>query len=218
MKEADVRAEVFNLMRRLWLWPITQVDTVQCPGCGRLHHPPSGRPDILCLNPAGGRSIVVEVKTFPEPQMSGGWEQASCTFPFSAISDNQRRWLFNYQDDADWRPLGYPHEVAYLALGMRHGQAGAKKTPRQLWLVPWPNWLQIEDKLRAYQESLPLTAIKGLRKEIQEDDLTAYGLLKRWSLEWENGCWHLPAYHPLKTFIGGAGERDLEEEKIRWRS
>jgi len=251
MKEADVRAEVFNLMRRLWLWPVTQTDLrpVLTPEARKLmgsleqsillgsramrpqwyafkkailastQQPPSGRPDILCLSPGSkGRSIVVEVKTFPEPRMSGGWEQASCTFPFSAIPDNQRRWLSNYQDDADHSPGWYPYEVAYLALGMRHGTAGAKKTPRQLWLVPWPQWLQVEDKLRVCQESLPLSVIKGLRKEIQEDDLTAYGLLKRWSLEWENGCWHLPAYHPLKIFIGGAGERDLEEEKIRWRS
>jgi len=214
MKEADVRAEVFNLMRRLWLWPITQVDTVQCPGCGRLHHPPTGRPDILGLNPAG-RSIVVEVKTFPEPRKSGGWEQASCTFPFSAIQDNQRQWLKNFDED---NIAGSSYGGAYLALGTRHGTAGAKKNPRYLWLIPWYKWLRVEDKLRTYQESLPLSVIKGLRKEIQENNLTAYGLLKQWSLEWQDGHWHLPVNHPLQVFIACQEERDLYKENLRWRS
>jgi hypothetical protein len=135
------------------------------------------------------------------------------TFSFSTITASQRQWLNNFQEDAD-RGHG---PGAYLALGMRHGQAGAKKLPRHLWLVPWSMWLRVEDKLRTYQESLPLNVIKGLRKEIQENKLTAYRLLKPWALEWYDSCWHLPANHPLQVFITCQGERNLDEEKLRWQ-
>ena len=247
MKEANVRTEVFNLMRRLWLWPVTQTDLrpVLTPEARKLmgsleqsillgsramrpqwyafkkailastQQPPSGRPDILCLTPSAGHSIVIEVKTFPKPRKTATGSYAGTTFPFSAIQDNQRQWLNNFQEDS---MLCEPTFGAYLALGMQHGRAGAKRAPRRLWLVPWPKWLEVEDKLCTYQDSLPLSVIKGLRKEIQENNLTAYGLLKQWSLEWGDQYWHLPVDHPIHHIVARVTERDLYKENLRWRS
>ena len=188
MNEANIRGEIYRLLRRLWFWPITQTDAVACWKCHSLVKPPIGRPDILALNP-NGPSIVVEVKVFPKPE-NPGWGPAS--FRFSRIEDKQRAWLSNWQEDR--KPFS---PGAFLALGTIHGRTNSKTNPRKLWLVPWPEWLQVEERLRPIQASLPLGVRKGLKKQIQNQNLDALTLLARWELRWTNTEWYVPPGHSL---------------------
>lgn len=196
MKESTIRQEIYNMLRRLYFWPMTQTDTARCPH-GHLVHPPKGRPDILVLSPRG-QSTVVECKLFPREG----------AFPFSAIDTGQHRWLNNWTLDGG---------TGFLALGT-HGRAGVMENPRRLWLVPWRDWLRIEMLLRdAGQASLPLINKAGQRRAVQDGGLCAVNLLKKWELEWRDGCWHLGELHPLGTMLLGRGERDLKQESKRWR-
>lgn len=175
--------------------------------------PPSGRPDILCLSTSKtsvkGTSIVVEVKTFPLPRKGQGW--AATSFPFSEISQAQRRWLDVWQSE-----MGVPSsnwEGAYIALGTRHGRVNSKDEPRLLWLVGWPAWKAMESLLTHYQNSLPLACKPHLAKGIQDQNYTARGLLNLWRCRWAKGSWHLKNTHPLFHLP----ERDLSEFQDKWK-
>lgn len=190
MNEASFRGEVFNLMTRSWLWPITQTDTVVCYKCHTLLRPPKSRPDILVLDPVG-RSLVVEVKVFSR----------SGSLSFSEI-DRQRNWLNMWAADSG---------QGYLAIGTVTGRAGTLKDPRRAWLVPWARWLAIERELSPIQKSLPLLAKKGMRKEIQARKLDALHLLRPWELTWRKGQWHLDLGHELYR-----AERDAKKWRKKW--
>lgn len=189
MKEADIRGEVFNLLERYHYWPMTQQNATVCPRCHTQWRPPASRPDIVTL-----QNVVVECKSYPRRG----------AFPFAAIEAGQRGWLDLASDDGI---------DAYLALGTRTGRAGTRN-PRRLWIVPWSVWLAVEERVRPFQDSLPLMA--GLAKllAVRERGLGAVELLQQWALYWENGEWHLPLLHPLYT----GEERDLAEWRERWKS
>lgn len=196
MNEAKARREVFNLMRRLWLWPVTQTDASICPH-GHLVRPPRGRPDILVLNPQGP-AIVVEAKMFDLDERA---------FSFRRIDDGQRQWLNNWEEDGG---------TAFLALGTRTGRAGSK-SPRYLWLVDWPAWLRVEKScVKLGQLSLPLELHRARRRDLRDAGISAVNLLEGWALVWRDSCWHLRESHPLTTLTRGRGERDLGEERKRW--
>ena len=170
MKEAQVRQEVYRLARVLGYEPITQTDLAKCPTCGTMHHPPKGRPDILWLS-AVGPDRVSEVKVMRQREKS---------FPFKRIESDQRNWL-NW-----WRGKG---GIGYLALGTlipRH---------RKLWLVEWGAWLEIEKLIRPYQNSIPLTAGKGVKRELQDQKLDMTTLLSPWELRRVTGGWRVPVDH-----------------------
>lgn len=198
MKETDVRQEVYRLFRSLGYWPITQTD-LNAPFpvalvnklLGKLirltrpyphilkvvlalkkvldkatPRPPIGRPDILVMNPRG-RSCVCEVKVLP---------QNSKSFAFSRISEKQRKWLTSWQEDGG---------IGFIALGT------LVPRKRRLWLVEWTAWRQLESLISPYQQSVPLVAGKGMRRELQDNHLDLDSLLREWELIKVNGGWKL---------------------------
>lgn len=189
MNEADIRGEVFNLLERYHYWPLTQQNATKCPYCHKLWTPPKSRPDIVTL-----QNVVVECKAF-------FGERA---FPFSAIEPGQRSWLDLASEDG----IG-----VYLALGTRTGRAGTQN-PRRLWIVPWRQWLAVEERVRPFQDSLPLIAGLARLLAVRERGLGAVELLQQWALWWENGGWRLPPLHPLYT----GEERDLQAWREKRKS
>lgn len=160
MRETNIRQEIFRLFRISGFWPITQTDATRCSKCGSFFYPPKGRPDILCLNPRG-RAFVVEVKV------------GETSFPKNHITQDQREWMNNYVNAGG---------LAFIALG-------TLRRPRQLFIVPWQEWLAIEN---AYPErqSVPASAAE----------------LQQFALRRVNGGWAIPPKHPLAFVanIGGA--------------
>jgi hypothetical protein len=198
LDETYVRQEVYRLFKTNTYWPCTQTD-LNAPFdiatvnklmgslfklakpyphitgvLGRLKavlnkavaRPPKGRPDILVLIP-NGRNRVCEVKVVPKNKKS---------FPFSNIEEKQRRWLDAWTEDGG---------DAFLAIGTL--------VPRQrrLWLVTWTAWRQLEETVSPIQESVPVVAGKGMRKELQENHYDMHTLLCDWELSRITGGWEL---------------------------
>lgn len=160
MNEASVRQKIFKDLCSRGYWPITQTDAAQCRHCGKMTHPPTGRPDILVLSPTG-RSFVCEVKVL---------HAGNTSFAFSKISAKQRKWLNRWSDDGG---------TGLLALGVirQHGQ---RQFLDYVYFVPWPMWLEVEETISDVQQSIPLRAGKGYRKELQENKWDIIHLLERW--------------------------------------
>lgn len=173
MKEKHVRQKLFKVARKMGYVPITQTDTQQCPKCHTLVKPPIGRPDMLWLHP-NQASRVCEVKVL---------RAGDTSFRFEEIDERQRKWL-------DWwtqeqRGLGY------IGFGVirQHGQ---RQHLDHLYLVDWPAWKEMENQVSPIQESVPLEAGKGYRKELQEGQLDIKHLLAAYELTRENGHWKPP--------------------------
>ena len=214
MIEKNVRREIFHLMERLWLWPITQTDATTKmskevwnllkalerqttkkslvyalkTALGGVTKPPIGRPDILVLNPVG-RGLVIEVKVFDKPR-DGRWAAAS--FDTKHITPEQRNWMRMWTADSGW---------GYLGLGTVHGLPNREDKPRMLWLIPWDAYLKAEKLVRSCDTStIPLTKVKGMRVALRESELWAMELFKPYAMVWDDGRWHMPMIHPLATF------------------
>jgi hypothetical protein len=208
MDEADVRGEVYRTLRELGYWPITQTDAYapfDIAGAKRLmaaitkqvspntrgmvhalsalidkaqFKPPLGRPDILVLDPLGP-SQVIEVKTLNLAQVKA--------FAFSRIETNQRRWLDSWQSAGG---------QGYLALGV----IGIDKRP--LWIVPWPVWKTTEELITPYQQSIPFSAGKGYRTELQAG-LDLLRLMGDYLCQKQGNHWTLPDGHALHRSTPG---------------
>ena len=208
--EANFRAEITNLGWRLRYWPKSETDTWICRNCGQQHHPPAaGRPDEVWRHPYWP-SIPIEVKMFNRPRKKFRWEAAS--FPFAHLEPEQRVWLTMWESETlhTDNPC-LERSGSYLALGTRHGRAGARHEPRLGWLIPWWYWrTQVEEPIRAVgQESLPLVAANA--RDVAMREYGADTLLQAYKLEWDNGCWHLPELHPLADL-----EQLTDYFKERW--
>lgn len=207
MKESKFRAEMHRLLRRLWYYPITSPNTRRCSSCGAAIKPRVvGRPDILCFSPAEP-GVAVEVKMFVHSP-DKPWNNAD--FPFAKITDEQRLWLSNFQEDGDERRAFLdltPWTASYLAICTSHGRAGSKHEPRLAWLPPWSKWLELESRVLKVRKSLPLVA---LRKS--DAGLGATELLEPWALIWEKGGWAVKIDHPLWV----PELRDLKEFSAKW--
>ena len=212
MKEAKVRAEITNLMSRLWLWPRTETDAVICPRCDAKIFPQAGRPDITFFNV----KLAIEVKIFGD---AGSWHKQS--FAFSKIEGRQRAWIDMFLQDSD---CDVGDNNVYLALGTRLGRAGSQQEPRLLWLIPWRTWISIENTIvNTYnRKSLPLDVFKGMKpKALALAEHTAIRLLNGLELEWSDGAWHLPKGHPFEAHLPMAytdGERDLPAWREEWEN
>ena len=207
MLESKFRAEISRLLRRNFFWATTSQNTRRCPTCGAPIKPRVvGRPDLLCLNPAEA-SVVIEAKMFVHlPDKP--WNDAE--FLFSKITDEQRTWLTNFQEDADERRAALelpPWTASYLAICTSHGRAGSAKSPRLAWLVPWKSWLEVERKVLKVRKSLPLVALRT-----SDVGLSAIDLLEPWALIWKKGGWSVPISHPLYI----VELRDLKEFSAKW--
>lgn len=175
MREKQVRQKLYKMLRLLGYWPITSSNTSVCIKCHAQMRPPIGRPDIICLHPLAP-SIVVEVKTLGPNETS---------FPLSRITPEQRQWLDRWQE-ADG--------LGYIGLGVIR-PAGMRTKLEHLYLVPWFIWQSIEGLVGQYQESIPLVAGKGFRREMQVHHLDIVTLLLAWELYSTEGTWHLPPGH-----------------------
>ena len=179
MNETSVRQKVFRLLKKLDEIPITQTDANRCPNCGSMTKPPIGRPDIL-----GTPKFVIEVKVLSVNETS---------FPFSKISDKQRKWL-NFWSIKRRLP-------GFIALGVIRPH-GSREYLENLYLVPWENWLEVEDTLKVYQNSIPYEAGKGYKKELQEQSLDIVTLLSEYEVYRKNKEWVVPNFI-LTQIIGG---------------
>lgn len=147
---------------------------------------------------------------FDQPNDEFRW--ASASFPFSHIRPEQRVWLTMWESDTVQNDNPYPDRSgAYLALGTRHGRAGARDEPRKGWLIPWWYWrTRVEEPIGALgQVSLPLVAANA--KLIDMRQYGADTLLKPYQLTWLAGGWHLEEDHPLYNL-----EQITDVFKERW--
>lgn len=186
MDEANVRQKLYH-----FLWhdidqaPITQTDANRCPNCGSITYPPPGRPDIL-VNP----QYVIEVKTLRPDEKS---------FSFSKIDDKQRKWLNRWVYERN--------EPGYIFLGVirKHGKLDYLE---HMYLVPWEAWLSMETAVGAYQQSIPLRAGKGYKRELQESNLDILHVLKPFEVVREDGEWQFASQEILESLharVDGTG-------------
>jgi len=192
MNEAQTTSELTNLLRRLGLWPYKIPDT-------SANHPQGGEPDIIFMD----IPVIIEVKMFDPP--TGKWESAN--FPFRHLRADQRAYLQMFQKDG---------HHSYLALGTRHGTAGSTNRPRLVWLIPYHEWLALEEQVLKYRASLPLDRRPRLG-EVGRLSLVAADRLYQYELNWADGCWHLPTHHPFAEFVSISQERDLHQMREIWR-
>jgi hypothetical protein len=188
MEEKTLRLEVQHLLRDLGFWdyhppddtPIatpaqiaTIVKTLKlAPNAfgiiQNILKPPSwrresvslSRPDIYGLNPKGP-TVIVEVKLMQPKVKIEPWIHPSL------ISDGQRAWLDAWCYEADGH--------GFLAVG-------TSDTPRQLFIVPWPEWVKMEKELATITFDFHIKA-SNIEPEYALKKVT-------------NG-WELPLYHPL---------------------
>lgn len=138
VNEATIRRELYQMLRyRYNLWPD------HFPDIAAVKQP--GRPDLVVMNPKGP-GYYVEVKAFAPDKETA--------FPFSCITEGQRKWLTMWNDQCDnvagsWLAIG--------AYGTRH----------EIYLIPWADWLGYEDLLSPYQNSLPYKVGHGYDTEMQ---------------------------------------------------
>jgi hypothetical protein len=172
MNEADVQRKLCHAFRSAGYWDITQTDAAQCPSCGTLTHPKTGRPDVLLLHPHQA-SRVCEVKALRAGETS---------FPFSRIEDKQRKWQERWMDDGG---------LGYIGLGVIR-QHGKRQHLDHLYLVDWASWLDIEGLVRQIQDSIPYQAGSGYAKELQEKQWDIIHLLADYEVSRRNRKWVLP--------------------------
>jgi len=183
--ESQVRDMIHN---HGWDWK-KYADSRYCPHCRQLLY----KTDNLPFDGAatiGGIYVPIEIKE--ETSKSGAGKANS--FSLSDIRENQHAGL------TEWR-LKHGRST-WIFLTMGHQQVNAYKQPyrRRSWLVPWSNWLTLEDWLRgAGYFSLPYSSDTTNRKALLERGLTAVDILLPfevpWS-KWENGYgWAVPREH-----------------------
>lgn len=179
MNEANVRQEVYRLLRQLGYTPHRLKDAQICPVCHSKVLPPTGRPDIL-VNNVHGPGCYVEVKALNVAR--------SKSFAFSEISPEQRCYLSRRTDD------GFR---CYIALGTVNAPRKGSMTGRHLWIVDWNDWLAAETEVEKYQKSFPLMAGKGFNKSLQENQLDLIHLFTAFECSRQAGRWLLPEGHSL---------------------
>jgi hypothetical protein len=137
-----------------------------------------GRPDIYLFNTVGPSSVC-EVKTFTRVKVIETYLDPS------RISNKQRRWL-------DWFTFGRKG-VGLLAIG-------TLDTPRQLFLVPWAQYV-IEEVAQANREA------KELGEDLENFDIDKFGPPKKmpisifqrvpWTCTKIKDGWDMDPTHPF---------------------
>jgi hypothetical protein len=170
MREIDIQREIYQMLRyRYKLWPDHFPDI---PGAKKQ----KGRPDLVVMNPRSA-GFYVEVKTLNVKRES--------SLAFSKINEGQRRWLSEWNDQ---RVLG-----SWLGLGT------VGHRPRELYMIPWTFWLQIEKQVSQYQDSLPYQVGKGYLLDMQSlqldfrmlEDYRCYRVPPKFRMDGESG-WRMP--------------------------
>jgi len=128
-------------------------------------HSAGGHPDYTVLLPPFG--FYIEAKAGHNNR-----------FDFDQIDEKQRNYLDLYAP------------ISYLWLWMGEGRPTDNDNPRMAWLIPWKDWLDLEQLFAAHSRvSIPYEAASGL-------DADTY--LDAYKLTWVGkGCWDIPPKHPL---------------------
>jgi len=143
-----------------------------------------GKPDMDVWG--GGRFTMIEVKD--------GYD----SFSFNNFEQNKREYIAKY-----CTPAPYLVQVwIWLSLGNGYPNWKPEKQPRFTWLIPYQEWLKMEERVRPYQATLPYLAGRGYGLEMQAQKLDAVHIFERFVLQWEKGVWQLPHTHPFyKMYI-----------------
>lgn len=138
-----------------------------------------GRADIMAARQ--GKVVFIEVKCGRE------------RLEFSQWSARQREWALKYCVS---EPFCNPYWL-WITLGIDPPNRNPERyRPRHAWLVPYHKFIEAEDQVIPYLDSLPYFAGKGTRKVLQDRQLDAITLLRDWELKWGgNHIWKVPEKH-----------------------
>ncbi len=135
MNEKYVRDRVRDMLKSYDYVVDVQTDAITCSKCHTQIVPPRGRPDLTAIHRERGYGIYVEVKTVRRNDTS---------FPFSRIEEQQRDRLSSH-------PI-----VSHIAIGdITRSENSSVDRLSHLWLVPWAEWLKIEDHYVEVRKSMP---------------------------------------------------------------
>lgn len=150
----------------------------------------NGRSDLIVLK--NGKGAAVEIKS------------GNKGFNFSDWRENQREWAKVYCAMCNvpywiWLNLGETRLKGDLAKG---------KLLRRAWLIPEKDFLEAEEKIKSVQTTLPYEAVKGYSTFLQDNNLDALTLFKKYELSWSKlnipwtptqskYCWYIPNEHPF---------------------
>ena len=144
---------------------ITLTDAVKCPKCGKMVLPERGRPDTVAV------TFAVEHKAMCWPYYT--------SFDFSQIDEHQRDALDLRESYIALHIIGREKgtKEERLALGLKDKYLGA-------FLVPWPAWLEMEQKFIGIQDSIPydISTMKRVGAGLRPDKDIVH-LLARFRLE-----------------------------------
>ncbi len=112
-----------------------QTDAITCPKCHTQIVPPRGRPDLTAIHRELGHGMYIEVKTVRRNDTS---------FSFSRIEEHQRDRLSSHP------------RISHIAIGsiMRSENSSVDRLSH-LWLIPWTEWLEIENHYTEVRKSMP---------------------------------------------------------------
>ncbi len=151
-----------------------------------------GRADMLATK--GGRSVYIEIKS------------AAAAFAFTDLRDNQRKWIEEQALKVEQTPVWI-----WLNLGQHPPNYNPDDyLPRRAFLVPYELFLDIENQVKPFQNSLPYRAGKGYNVQVQALKLDAVHLLSNYALQWNKGFWVVPENHPFYHFVSARPLWDKE--------
>lgn len=147
MKECDIRLRIYQHLRfELHLWPHHIPDAKPLVDDGKE----SGVPDLIVMSPSGP-GYYIEVKKLNLRQDK--------SFSFDLINPAQRRFLSNWEEACPGHAL--------LGIGIIAPLGQTRTTISEIYLIPWSEWLTVEQLVEPIQESLPYRVAKGMRLELQ---------------------------------------------------
>jgi hypothetical protein len=137
-----------------------------------------GRADIFCARM--GKAVNIEVK------------RGVAGFNLDEWREEQRYWAY-------WTslpPFQIPYYL-YLTIGKHPAHYNADNyMPRRSWLIPREDILRIIETVQTYQKTLPYKVAKGMKREVQQDNIDAITLLADYELVWQaNGTLKKPSWH-----------------------
>lgn len=186
MNEASVRLALHHALQWRGYWPKHDSDgrkyPVPCVKCHRVNWL-MVTPEIKGLPDTNGRhprfpSPLIEVKAVKATERS---------FAFNSITPEQREYL------SAWAKEG---GGSYLCLG-KIVPMGSKEKIRQILVIPWLEWLKIEDN---YDKSIPWDyALYEKQPSLpRQSDLMSL-VFSWWHLVRTANEWHFPDDHPLSV-------------------
>ena len=139
-----------------------------------------GRADLMIVR--GGFGGYIEIK--------GG----RASFDLREYRQNQRQWAYQHAITESATPVWI-----WFYLGEDAPNRNPDKyNPRKTWLFPAEHLLYVESRLAGIQNTLPYLAKKGMKREVQAQNLDAITLLAGYELLWAGGgIWDIPTSHPF---------------------